>query len=171
MQALQYTQVFCCLQSFYNCVCVLKAQSNWVTLDVQKRSCNLGLTFVFHLWSWCLSRANFANDFLELNSDPCFVSKCVASSMKQKQNPTPIPICRGSRWAESVISDDHYLRHSGSMHFSTCSSSSVQSPSSTGDFSMRCRVLIPFPQVTLQSLHSDQGVSMQGIVSTHSTCQ
>lgn len=56
------------------------------------------------------------------------------------------------------------------MHFSTCSSSSVQSPSSTGDFSMRCRVLNPFPQVTLQSLHSDQGVSMQGIVSTHNTC-
>lgn len=52
------------------------------------------------------------------------------------------------------------------MHFSTCSNSSVQSPSSTGDFSMRCRVLRPFPQVTLQSLHSDHGVSMQGIVST-----
>ena len=67
--------------------------------------------------------------------------------------------------------DDHYLRHSGSMHFSTCSSSSVQSPSSTGDFSIRCRVLSPFPQVTLQSLHSDHGVSMQGIVSTHNTRQ
>lgn len=57
------------------------------------------------------------------------------------------------------------------MHFSTCSSSSVQSPSSTGDFSMRCRVLSPFPQVTLQSLHSDHGVSMQGIVSTHNARQ
>lgn len=57
------------------------------------------------------------------------------------------------------------------MHFSTCSNSSVQSPSSTGDFSMRCRVLRPFPQVTLQSLHSDQGVSMQGMVSAHNTPQ
>lgn len=75
-----------------NCVCVLKAQSNWMTLDVQKRYCKLGLTFVFQLWSRCLSRANFANDFLELNNDPCFVSKCVASSMKQKQNPNPHPI-------------------------------------------------------------------------------
>lgn len=63
----------------------------------------------------------------------------------------------------------NYLRHSGSIHFSTCSNSSVHSPSSTGDLSMRCRVLKPFPQVTLQSLQSDHGVSMQGIVSIHNT--
>lgn len=64
-----------------------------------------------------------------------------------------------------VNRDVYYLRHSGSMHFSTCSNSSVQSPSSTGEVSLRCRVLKPFPQVTLQSLQSDHGVSMQGIVS------
>lgn len=64
-----------------------------------------------------------------------------------------------------VDGDVYYLRHSGSMHFSTCSNSSVHSPSSTGDLSIRCRVLKPFPQVTLQSLQSDHGVSKQGIVS------
>lgn len=57
------------------------------------------------------------------------------------------------------------LRHSGSIHFSTCSSSSLQSPSSARDLSIRWRVLIPFPQVTLQSLHSDHGDSKHGIVS------
>lgn len=68
-----------------------------------------------------------------------------------------------------VDRDVNYLRHSGSIHFSTCSNSSVHSPSSTGDLSMRCRVLKPFPHVTLQSLQSDHGVSMQGIVSIHNT--
>lgn len=57
------------------------------------------------------------------------------------------------------------LRHSGSMHFSTCSSSSLQSPSSARDLSIRWRVRMPFPQVTLQSLHSDHGDSKQGMVS------
>ncbi|TNN75814.1 hypothetical protein EYF80_013961 [Liparis tanakae] len=51
------------------------------------------------------------------------------------------------------------------MHFSTWSNSSVHSPSSTGDLSVRCRVLEPFPHDTLQSLQSDHGVSMQGMVS------
>lgn len=67
--------------------------------------------------------------------------------------------------------DVYYLRHSGSMHFSTWSNSSVQSPSSMGDLSMRCRVLSPFPQVTLQSLQSDHGVNMHGIVSVHNPSQ
>lgn len=58
-----------------------------------------------------------------------------------------------------------HVRHSGSMHFSACSSSSLQSPSSAADFSILCRVRIPFPHVTLQSLHSDQGESRQGMVS------
>lgn len=57
------------------------------------------------------------------------------------------------------------LRHSGNMHFSTCSSSSLQSPSSARDLSIRWRVRMPFPQVTLQSLHSDHGDSKQGMVS------
>lgn len=53
------------------------------------------------------------------------------------------------------------------MHFSTCSTSSAHSPSSAGDLNMRCRVLRPFPHVTLQSLHSDHGVSRHGIVSIY----
>lgn len=73
--------------------------------------------------------------------------------------------CVYVQFANCVDRHVYYLRHSGNMHFSTCSSSSVHSPSSTGDLSIRCRVLSPFPHVTLQSLQSDHGVSMQGIVS------
>lgn len=57
------------------------------------------------------------------------------------------------------------------MHFSTCSNSSVHSPSSKGDLSTRCLVLEPFPHVTLQSLHSDHGVSRHGIVSVTQVTQ
>lgn len=58
-----------------------------------------------------------------------------------------------------------YLRHSGSMHFSVCSSSSEQPAGS--DFSILWRVLKPRPHVTLQSLQSDQGDSMQGRLSAN----
>lgn len=72
---------------------------------------------------------------------------------------------QGSGGGEGWAPGTGDLRHSGSMHFSTCSSSSLQSPSSARDLSIRWRVRMPFPQVTLQSLHSDQGDSKHGMVS------
>lgn len=56
------------------------------------------------------------------------------------------------------------LRHSGSMHFSDCSSSSGHSTES--EFNILCRVRIPSPHVTLHSLQADQGDNMHGMVSS-----
>lgn len=55
------------------------------------------------------------------------------------------------------------LRHSGSMHFSDCSSSSGHSTES--EFNILCRVRIPSPHVTLHSRQADQGDNMHGMVS------
>lgn len=76
--------------------------------------------------------------------------------------PFPQEVLHSDHWDHSVSSQS--MGHSGSMHFSACSSSSLQSPSSAADFSILCRVRIPFPHVTLQSLHSDHGDRRQGIV-------
>lgn len=59
-----------------------------------------------------------------------------------------------------------YSRHSGSMHFSTCSSSSGHKLGSTGVFSIRWRDRMPIPQDTLHSLHSDHGDSIHTTAST-----
>lgn len=56
-----------------------------------------------------------------------------------------------------------HLRHSGSMHFSVCSSSSAHSAGS--DFSILCRVRTARPHVALHSLQSDQGDSVHGMAS------
>lgn len=60
-----------------------------------------------------------------------------------------------------------YSRHSGSMHFSTCSSSSGHRLGSTGVFSMRWRERMPTPQDTLHSPQSDHGDSIHTTASTH----
>lgn len=55
-----------------------------------------------------------------------------------------------------------YSRHSGIMHFSTSSTSAPQmEPSAGGIFTMRSLLLMPRPQVALQTSHSPHSVTRQ----------